>query len=97
MLRSREAAGLAEVSSDAYNSPGGEEQSGAPTAAPLFLTAAGLAVLSNDASNSPGGEAQSGPVAASPVPLAPSPIIGRAIGKLRLVGLYCCSFSFVFV
>ena len=35
MLRSREAAGLAEVSSDAYNSPGGEEQSGAPTAAPV--------------------------------------------------------------
>ena len=31
----REAAGLAEVSSDAYNSPGGEEQSGAPTAAPV--------------------------------------------------------------
>ena len=52
MLRSREAAGLAEVSSDAYNSPGGEEQSGAPTAAPLFLTAAGLAELSNDAYNS---------------------------------------------
>ena len=34
---------------------------------------------------------------AAPVPLASTPCNGRAIGKLQLVGLYCCSFSFGFV
>ena len=34
---------------------------------------------------------------AAPVPLASTPCNGRAIGKIRWVGLYCCSFSFVFV
>ena len=34
---------------------------------------------------------------AAPVPLASPPCIGRAIGKIRWVGLYCWSFSFVFV
>ena len=34
---------------------------------------------------------------AAPVPLAFSPCNGRAIGKFRWVGLYCCSFLFAFV
>ena len=96
MLRSREAAGLAEVSSDAYNSPGGEEQSGAPTAAPLFLTAAGLAEFGQDAYNSQR-EKSSQSCSQPHLCRSLSPLVGRAIGKLQLVGLYCCSFSFVFV
>ena len=59
MLRSREAAGLAEVANDAYNSPRGEEQSGSSDSRTSVSHGGRFGCPVHDASDSPRGEKRS--------------------------------------
>ena len=94
MLRSREAAGLAVLSSDAYNSPGGEEQSGQRQPRQLCLTAAGLAECP-ERKRLPRGRSAVRAETAAPVPLASTPLMGVRLA--RSGGLVASQFRHILI
>ena len=77
--------------------PQGEKRSPAPTQPHLCFSRRQVWLNCPMTRTTPRGRRAVRAETAAPVPLASTPCIGRAIGKLRWVGLYCCSFSFVFV